>query len=130
MWDWRLTPDPKYLRRFFPLRQYCHAPGITDDTRALAELLTIVRAIKETGITPIGDLVFCANVGEEGLGDLRGVKHIFGKKNNIDAFISIDNPKIGAVVNKGIGSYRYRFNFIARGGHSFSDFGQPSAIHA
>ena len=107
-----------------------HAPGITDDTRALAELLTIVRAIKETGITPIGDLVFCANVGEEGLGDLRGVKHIFGKKNNIDAFISIDNPKIGAVVNKGIGSYRYRFNFIARGGHSFSDFGQPSAIHA
>ena len=107
-----------------------YAPGIGDDTRALAELLTIIRAIKATGIKPIGDLVFCANVGEEGLGDLRGVKHIFGKENNIDAFISIDSPKVDSIVHKAVGSLRYRFTFRARGGHSFIDFGQPSAIHA
>ena len=107
-----------------------YAPGIGDDTRALADILTIIRAIKETGIKPIGDLVFCANVGEEGLGDLRGVKHIFGKENNIDAFISIDSPKVESIVNKAVGSLRYRFTFMARGGHSFGDFGQPSAIHA
>ncbi|NLU43695.1 MAG: M20/M25/M40 family metallo-hydrolase [Acholeplasmataceae bacterium] len=107
-----------------------YAPGIADDTRALADLLTIIRAIKETGIKPIGDLVFCANVGEEGLGDLRGVKNIFGKENNIDAFVSIDDPLAGSIVNKATGSNRYRFTFIAKGGHSFADFGRPSAIHA
>lgn len=107
-----------------------YAPGINDDTRALAELLTIVRAIRNTGIQPVGDIIFCANVGEEGLGDLRGVKHIFKKMKNIDAFISIDNPITGGIVHCGTGSHRYRFSFQARGGHSFADFGQPSAIHA
>ena len=54
-----------------------YAPGIADDTRALAELLSMMRALKECGLKPKGDLIFCGNVGEEGLGDLRGIKHIF-----------------------------------------------------
>lgn len=107
-----------------------YAPGVNDDTRALAELLTIIRAIRKTGLQPVGDIIFCANVGEEGLGDLRGVKHIFKIMKNIDAFVSIDNPVTGGIVHCGTGSHRYRFTFNARGGHSFADFGQPSAINA
>lgn len=105
-------------------------PGINDDTHGLADILSIIRAINKTGLKPVGDIIFCANVGEEGLGDLRGVKHIFGQPHNIDAFISLDTPTLGGIVHNGTGSFRYRFTFTARGGHSFADFGQPNPIHA
>ena len=65
---------------------YC--PGINDDTRGVAELITIARTMKKLNIQPKGDIIFCANVCEEGLGDLKGVKYIFRNSNlSIDAFI-------------------------------------------
>lgn len=107
-----------------------YAPGINDDTHGLADLLTMIRAIKASGLVFAGDIVFCANVGEEGLGDLRGVKHIFRQPNDIAAFVSLDTPTLGGIVHRATGSSRYRVTFRGPGGHSFADFGRPSAIHA
>ena len=104
-------------------------PGINDDSRSVTELFTIARAMKECGIRPTRDLVFCANVCEEGLGDLKGVKFIFAQEKKPYAFISIDNPVDGGIVWYGTGSRRYRVTVRGNGGHSFADFGFPSAIH-
>jgi len=108
---------------------YC--PGINDDTRAVAELITIARAMKTFELRAQGDIVFCANVCEEGLGDLKGMKYIFENPNNfIDAFVSIDNPVLGGIVYTATGSHRYHVTFKGDGGHSFADFGLPNTIHA
>ncbi len=107
---------------------YC--PGINDDTRSVVELFTIARAMIASGLKPKGNIVFCANVCEEGLGDLKGVKYIFNKPNNIDAFVSIDNPVPGGIVYTATGSLRYEIVFRGCGGHSFADFGIPNPIHA
>lgn len=106
-------------------------PGINDDTKAVTELFTIARAMTRYGLAATGDIIFCANVCEEGLGDLKGVKHIFANPNHgIDAFISVDNPVSGGIVYYGTGSYRYQVTITGPGGHSFADFGTPSPIHA
>lgn len=104
-------------------------PGINDDTRAVAELFTIARAMIHTGLHGNGDIVFCANVCEEGLGDLKGVKHIF-KNDSFDGFVSIDNPVTGGIVYTATGSNRFRVTFQGLGGHSFADFGLANPIHA
>ena len=68
-----------------------YAPGIGDDTRGLAEILTLARAIKESGLKPVGDIIIGGNVGEEGLGDLRGMRHFFSQNaDKVDGFISVD----------------------------------------
>ncbi len=107
-----------------------HAPGIGDDTRGLAELLSVVRAFNATGIKTVGDVLFVATVGEEGLGDLRGVKALFRDHKDIDGFISIDGSIADRITYLAVGSHRYRATFKGPGGHSFSNFGRPSAIHA
>jgi tripeptide aminopeptidase len=107
---------------------YC--PGINDDTRAVAELFTIARAMQTFGIRAQGDIIFCANVCEEGLGDLKGVKYVFDPPNSIAAFVSIDNPVTGGIVYTATGSHRYQVTFRGCGGHSFADFGLPNPIHA
>ncbi len=106
------------------------APGIGDDCRGLAALLSVVRAFNETGIKTVGDLVFVGNVGEEGLGDLRGVKALFRGMNNIDGFISIDGSDPEHLVYQATGSRRYELTYKGPGGHSWGAFGTPSAIHA
>lgn len=105
-------------------------PGINDDTRAVAEILTIARAMKSADLRGEGDIVFCANVCEEGLGDLKGVKQIFGGAKRFDGFVTIDNPVTGGIIYTATGSRRYRVEFEGRGGHSFADFGLPNPIHA
>ena len=107
------------------------APGISDDTRSLAMILCMVRALENTGIKTEDNLLFVGSVGEEGLGDLRGVKHIFSDKGpKIDSWISIDGGTIGRVNNKGLGSYRYRVNYLGPGGHSWGAFGLVNPHHA
>lgn len=107
------------------------APGISDDTRALAMILTVVRAMDHAAIRPEADILFIGSVGEEGLGDLRGVKHLFSDKGpKIDSWISIDGGSIGRVNNKGLGSYRYRVTFKGPGGHSWGAFGLANPHHA
>lgn len=107
-----------------------YAPGIADDARGLAELLTLIRALDATGLETVGDLYFVGTVGEEGLGNLRGVRALFRDHPELDGFISIDGSQPGRVSYLAAGSRRYRVTFSGRGGHSFNDFGLPSAIHA
>jgi len=107
-----------------------YAPGIGDDTRGLAEVLSLVRAFNESNIETEGDIVFGATVGEEGAGDLRGVKAFFKENKHIDGFISIDGPRSDYIVYLGTGSYRYKVTYDGPGGHSFGDFGLPTATHA
>ena len=106
------------------------APGIYDDGRGLASLLTVVRALNQANIRTVGDIVFVGTVGEEELGDLRGVKAFFRDNRNVDGFISFDGIDISRIVNQATGSRRYRIIYTGPGGHSFSAFGLPSATHA
>ena len=106
------------------------APGIYDDGRGLATLLSVIRAFNQTQLKTVGDIVFVGTVGEEELGDLRGVKALFRDNKNIDGFISLDGLDITRVVNQATGSRRFRIIYTGPGGHSFSAFGLPSATHA
>lgn len=105
-------------------------PGICDDTRALAEVLSMLRAFKKFDIKPVGDIIIGCNVGEEGLGDLRGIKRIVERIPDLDAFISIDGPKVGGLTYSGIGTNRYQVSFKAKGGHSYMDFGNANPAFA
>lgn len=110
------------------------APGIGDDTRSLAVLLAMVRAMKEAGAQTRSDILFIGNVGEEGQGDLRGVKYLFQKgkyKDRIRMFISVDGAGGGAdITHGGVGSRRYRVTFKGPGGHSYGAFGLVSPAFA
>jgi tripeptide aminopeptidase len=103
------------------------APGVGDDSRGLAALLAIVRALNEAKVPLTSDILFIGNVGEEGLGDLRGTKYLFNKgkyKDRIRNFISIDTASGPANVTRvAVGSRRYRVTFKGPGGHSYNAFG-------
>jgi acetylornithine deacetylase/succinyl-diaminopimelate desuccinylase-like protein len=108
-----------------------YAPGIGDDTRGLSMVLTVLKTIKDKDIKTRDNILIVGTVGEEGLGDLRGVKYLF--KNNvpkIDSWIAIDGGDIGRVNIKGLGSYRYRVTFNGPGGHSWGAFGLANPHHA
>jgi tripeptide aminopeptidase len=106
------------------------APGIGDDSRGLAALLSLIKAINANEIATVGDVMFVGTVGEEELGNLRGVKALFRDHTDIDGFISIDGLGISRVVNQATGNHRFEMIFKGPGGHSFQEFGLPSAIHA
>jgi tripeptide aminopeptidase len=106
-------------------------PGIGDDCRGLAVLVSVARELKKANVRPKGTITFVANVGEEGLGDLRGVKQLFREtlKDQIDSFVSIDGTGVH-VTNVAVGSHRYRVTFKGPGGHSFGAFGLANPIGA
>lgn len=106
------------------------APGIGDDTRGLVEMLTMARALQAANIRTTGDIWFVATVGEEGLGNLRGVRALLREHRDLDGFITIDGDRPGRITYLAVGSHRYRVTYKGPGGHSFSAFGMPSAIHA
>jgi acetylornithine deacetylase/succinyl-diaminopimelate desuccinylase-like protein len=107
-----------------------YAPGIGDDTRGLAAMLSIIETLNDSGIQTHGDIMFAANVGEEGRGDLRGIKAIFRDHPQIDGFVSIDGVRLRRITTGGTGSRRFEFQFSGPGGHSFGAFGLASATHA
>ena len=107
-----------------------YAPGIGDDTRGLAVLLSVINVLNESGIETVGDIMFSGNVGEEGRGDLRGMKAIFRDYPEIDGFVSIDGVQLRRITTAATGSRRFEFHFKGPGGHSFGAFGMASAIHA
>ncbi|MFC7735334.1 M20/M25/M40 family metallo-hydrolase [Roseomonas sp. GCM10028921] len=111
-----------------------YAPGIGDDTRSLAMNLAFLRAMDAAGIRTRHDILFVGNVGEEGLGDLRGIRFLFTKgqyAGRIGAFISVEGPMgMGTIVSGATGSLRYRVTFRGPGGHSFMDFGLVSPSFA
>ena len=107
-----------------------YAPGIGDDTRGLTALLSVIDALNVHNLQTSGDIIFAGNVGEEGRGDLRGIKAIFRDHPELDGFISIDGVRLARITTGGTGSRRFEFHFKGPGGHSFGAFGLPSAIHA
>ncbi|WP_084211267.1 M20/M25/M40 family metallo-hydrolase [Pseudonocardia acaciae] len=107
-----------------------YGPGISDDARGLAALLGVVRALRESGIQTQGDVIFGGTVGEEGLGDLRGVKGFFAENQQVDGFITIEPGAPDQITYQATGSRRYKISFPGPGGHSFGDFGRPSSLHA
>lgn len=107
------------------------APGIGDDTRGLSMILTIVKSMNQAGLSTSSDILFAGTVGEEGLGDLRGVRNLFKPgSRKIDSYIAIDGGDIGRVNNKGLGSLRYKISFKGPGGHSWGAFGLANPHHA
>jgi acetylornithine deacetylase/succinyl-diaminopimelate desuccinylase-like protein len=105
-------------------------PGIGDDCRGLAVLLAVAKAMSAANVSTTGTIYFVANVGEEGPGNLRGVKHLFEKPPaKIDYFISVDGTGLG-LTSRAVGSNRYRVSFKGPGGHSYGAFGMTNPIHA
>ncbi|MEQ1575936.1 MAG: M20/M25/M40 family metallo-hydrolase [Vicinamibacterales bacterium] len=107
-------------------------PGISDDCRGLAVVLAVVRALNGANVRTPGPITFVGTVGEEGLGDLRGVKALFGDtlKGRIDRFVSIDGATSAGITHIGVGSRRYRVTFKGPGGHSYGAFGIANPVHA
>lgn len=102
------------------------APGVGDDTRSLAVLLAYIRAMDAAQMVTERDILFVGTVGEEGQGDLRGVRHLFTKgayKDRVAAFFSFDGSDPSRVVTRAVGSKRYRAIFRGPGGHSYGAFG-------
>jgi acetylornithine deacetylase/succinyl-diaminopimelate desuccinylase-like protein len=109
------------------------APGIGDDTRGLAFLLALIRALREARYETAGDILFSGNVGEEGPGDLRGVRYLFTQgpwKDRIKRFITVDGGNLDTISNSGLGSRRFRVTFKGPGGHSWGAFGNVSPAFA
>jgi acetylornithine deacetylase/succinyl-diaminopimelate desuccinylase-like protein len=106
-------------------------PGIGDNCRGLAVVVAIARVLERSSIRTVLPVTFVANVGEEGLGDLRGVRELFegSMKGQIERFVSIDNAGL-MINNRAVGSRRYRVTFKGPGGHSFAAFGAPNPAHA
>lgn len=110
-----------------------HAPGVGDDTRSLAVNLAFIRAMDAAAIRTRADILVVGDVGEEGAGDLRGIRHLFTEGRHagrIDAFLTVDSPEVDRIVTGGVGSKRYRVAFQGPGGHSFAAFGLVNPIYA
>jgi len=107
------------------------APGISDDGRGLAVVLSVARAFQAARIQTNGTVLFIGTVGEEGQGNLRGMRHLFEKElaGEVDYFISVDGTGFGTT-NAAVGSNRYRISYKGPGGHSYGAFGMPNPIHA
>ncbi|QHT67933.1 M20/M25/M40 family metallo-hydrolase [Rhodocytophaga rosea] len=107
------------------------APGIGDDTRGLIMVLTVLRGLEKANIETEADVLFIGTVGEEGLGDLRGVKHLFSENGpKIDSWIAVDGGELGGIAHRGLGSHRYRVTFKGPGGHSWGAFGMANPHNA
>jgi len=110
-----------------------HAPGVGDDTHSLAVLLGYIRALDAGKVKTKKDILFVGNVGEEGPGDLRGVRYIFAKgkyKERIAAFFSMDGTSAERVTFGAVGSKRYRVTFKGPGGHSYGAYGLVNPMAA
>jgi acetylornithine deacetylase/succinyl-diaminopimelate desuccinylase-like protein len=109
------------------------APGISDDGCGLAALLAIGSALEAAGLQTEGSLLFVGTVGEEGEGDLRGVRHLLTAgewAGKVTAFVSFDGPGVDRITNQALGSRRYRVDLNGCGGHSWGDFGVANPVHA
>ncbi len=105
-------------------------PGIGDNALSLAALISIVKWVKKSERSFTGDVWLAANVCEEGLGDLRGIRALVDEfSNQVQAYIILEGMGLGNIYHRGLGVSRYRIHVETPGGHSWSSYGQPSAIH-
>lgn len=108
-----------------------HGPGIGDDCRGLAVVLAVARAMREAELRPRGTIHFVGTVGEEGAGNLRGVRHLLQTelRDRVGYFISVDGAGYD-ITKDAVASHRYRVRYVGPGGHSYGAFGMPNPIHA
>lgn len=107
------------------------APGVGDDTRGLVVVLSVLRALEEAGVDTEDDVLFVGVVGEEGLGDLRGMKNLYREDGvRPDVWIDVDGGGLSRIVSMGLGSVRYRVTYEGPGGHSWGAFGTANPAHA
>lgn len=107
-----------------------HGPGLGDNSLGVAALFGLLWMLRERKIEPAGDIWFVANTCEEGLGDLLGMKAVverFGAE--VQAYLVLEGLALGHVYHRAVGVKRYRITARTPGGHSWSDYGRPSAIH-
>ena len=110
---------------------FLYAPGIGDDTRALAMLLCLIRTLNKTGIQTAGDIVFVGTTREEGMGGLGGMKDFLADNDDIDISLSLDNNDMSLLVFEATGGETYEVNFYGIGGHAFGCFGKMAQpVHA
>ncbi len=110
-----------------------YAPGITDNARGLAAFLTLLQVVIESRVPTSCPLAFVATVGEEGNGDLRGVKHLFREGSplcRVSGVVSLDGSGLRRIVSRAVGARRLRIRIEGCGGHSWSDWGVPNPLHA
>jgi tripeptide aminopeptidase len=106
-----------------------YGPGIGDNSTGVAALLALAESLSTLGAPPV-DVWLVANSGEEGLGDLRGMRAAVDRlRAHIGAAIVLEGMGLGRIVHRALGSRRYRITATAPGGHSWSDFGTASAVH-
>jgi tripeptide aminopeptidase len=110
-----------------------HAPGISDNTCGVVSLIALARAMRAADMKTERSVTFVATVGEEGEGNLRGVRHLFTNgdfKTGVEAFISLDGPGLERITQRALGSRRYRVTISGPGGHSWGDFGIVNPVHS
>ena len=107
-----------------------YGPGLGDNSLSVAALLCLVEQLKANQVTPASDIWLVANTCEEGLGDLAGMKAVVERfKNQVMAYIVLEGMGYDHIIHHAIGVLRYRVTIKTQGGHSWADFGSPSAIH-
>ena len=108
-----------------------YGPGIGDNGAGVAGVLLMLEALRVAGVRPARPLWLVFSVGEEGLGDLRGARAaVRDLASRVDQVIAVEGALLGRVTHEGVGSRRWRVSFRGPGGHSWHDFGRPSAINA
>src|SRR2546427_8310956 len=112
--------------------QRLEGPGISDNARGLAALVTVAEAMVVARVAASRPILFAATVGEEGSGDLRGVKHLLNGKHDVKpaAFIALDGAGLDRVIHRALGSKRYHVTFRGPGGHSWAAFGVANPANA
>jgi acetylornithine deacetylase/succinyl-diaminopimelate desuccinylase-like protein len=105
-------------------------PGIGDNSLGVASVLMLPRVLEELGVVPEVDILLTGNVGEEGLGNLRGIRSVMDLHPEVGAVIAVEGHNLGRVTHVAVGSRRLRVRVTGPGGHSWGDYGNPSAIHA
>jgi tripeptide aminopeptidase len=110
-----------------------YLPGISDNGSGIVALLWILRAAREVELRFRRPVIAVGNVGEEGEGNLRGIRHLFNAPPWEDRscdFIALDGGGVQRITHQALGSRRFRIRMAGPGGHSWADFGRPNPVHA
>lgn len=123
-----LTPDKN--KPIIQNKKQITGPGIGDNALGVAALLEIGKYLVTERIQPLGDIWLVGNVGEEGLGNLKGMHQIVDRfKGQVQAYLVLEGIGLGMIQTAALGIHRYTIEVATQGGHAWSNFGDPSAIH-
>jgi tripeptide aminopeptidase len=104
-------------------------PGVGDNSVAVAAAIKLADLLRIAGEVPAVDVLLTGNVGEEGLGNLRGIREVLASRSDTGAVVALEGHNLGRVTHVAVGSRRFRISVRGPGGHSWGDFGRPNAIH-